>query len=283
MADQTNTPQTNDDTPPANGDAQNENTGKKTDDSQGMISQTKEHLTAKQQKLRDKANPPGGYDATPIPSARDGYTVKFTFHRAENLPMSDLNSRSSDPYIQATLTSSLPKRHKEDPDMVIRTPTIHKNVNPEWNTEWIVAGVPSSGFRLKCRLYDEDPSDHDDRLGNVTIYVNHIGENWPGIRDETFPIKKRMGSKRAYMLRGCASMLSRNVHMNGHLFVSAEVLGRSEPPYGRMYTIGKTSWFKHYSPMIGRLAGTKAPESEMKEKAKANEENGGSGKVEKYE
>lgn len=282
MADQ-DTPHTNGDTPPENATTQNGNAEKQADTPNGKMGQAKEKLTSKQQKLRDKANPPGGYDATPIPSARDGYTVKFTFHRAENLPVSDLNSRSSDPYVHATLTSSMPKRHKEDPDMVIRTPTIHKNVNPEWNTEWIVAGVPSSGFRLKCRLYDEDPSDHDDRLGNVTIYVNHIGENWPGIRDESFPIKKRMGSKRAYMLRGCASMLSRNVHMNGHLFVSAEVLGKSEPPYGRMYTIGKTYWFKHYSPMIGRLAGTKAPESEMKQKEKENEKDGGKDKVEKYE
>lgn len=253
----------------SNDHKQNGNVEKQAEDPKGTVDQAKEKLTAKQQKIKDKTNPPGGYDATPIPSVRDGYIVKFTFHRAQNLPLSDLNSRSSDPYIHATLTSSMPKRNKEDPDMIIRTPTIHKNVNPEWNTEWIVAGVPSSGFRLKCRLYDEDPSDHDDRLGNVTIYVNHIGENWPGIRNEEFPIKKRMGSKRAYMIRGCASMLSRNVHMNGHLYVSAEVLGMSEPPFGRMYTIGRTFWFKHYSPMIGRIAGIKAPEGENKEGGKA--------------
>ena len=269
------TPQTNNDknTGSANGSAQNGDSAKQTEAPKGKMDQAKEKLTEKQTKIRDKNNPPGGYDSTPIPSARDGYTVKFTFQRAENLPLSDLNSRSSDPYIHATLTSSLPKRHEEDPDMVFRTPTIHKNVNPEWNTEWIVAGIPSSGFRLKCRLYDEDPSDHDDRLGNVTIYVNHIGENWPGIRDERFPIKKRMGSKRAYMIRGCASMLSRNVHMGGYLYVSAEVLGASDKPFGRMYTVGKTFWFKHYSPMIGRIAGTKAPESE----------NNDGEKVEKYE
>lgn len=224
----------------------------------------KEKLSRKQQKLRDAKNPPGGYDATPIPTAADGYTVKFTIHRAENLPVSDLNSRSSDPYVHITLNSALPKRHKEDPDMILRTPTVHKNVNPEWNTEWIVAGIPSSGFRLKCRLYDEDPSDHDDRLGNVSIHVNHIGTDWPGIREESFTIKKRMASKRAYLIRGCVSMLNSDVHMSGNLIVSAEVLGASEKPFGRMYTVGKTSWFKHYSPMIGRLVGTKAP-GEMSE------------------
>jgi hypothetical protein len=260
-------------TPQPNGDTNTSTANGSTEKSSDAPHGTKEKLSRKQQKLKDKANPPGGYDATPIPSAPDGYTIKITFHRAENLPLSDLNSRSSDPYIHATLTSALPKRHKEDPDMILRTPTVHKNVNPEWNTEWIVAGVPSSGFRLKCRLYDEDPSDHDDRLGNVTVHVNHVDKHWPGIKEENFPIKKRMGSKRAYMIRGCASMLSRDVHMNAHLFISAEVLGVSDKPFGRMYTVGRTSYFKHYSPMIGRIAGTKAP---------GNEDSEG-GKIEKYE
>jgi hypothetical protein len=242
----------------ANGNKQNGDAEKQP---AGKLAAAKDKLTDKQQKIRDKTNPPGGHDSTQIPLARDGYTVKFTFHRAENLPVSDLGSRSSDPYIRATLTSALPKRHKEDPDLVLRTPTIHKSVNPEWNTEWIVAGIPSSGFRLKCRLYDEDSSDHDDRLGNVTVNVGRIGMNWQGIRNESFDIKKRMGSKRAYLIRGCAAMLSSNVHMSGTLWVSAEVLGESEPPFGRMYTLGKTYWFKHYSPMIGRIAGTKAPGS----------------------
>ena len=259
-----------------NGDKQNGDAEKQPEQPKGKVAGAKEKLTAKQQKIRDKNNPPGGHDDRPLPSARDGYTIKFTFHRAENLPVSDLGSRSSDPYVLATLTSSMPKRHKEDPDVKLRTPTMHKNTNPEWNTEWIVAGIPSSGFRLKCRLYDEDPSDHDDRLGNVTINVNHVDRNWPGIREENFPVKKRMGSKRAYLLRGCASMLSRNKHMNGHLFVSAEVLGESDKPHGRMYTVGKTAWTKHYSPMIGRIAGTKAPGSSEGHK-------GGDKPVEKHE
>ena len=256
---------TEEQSPPVNGhtnaDSDDKTPEKQSEAPQGKLVGAKDKLTAKQQKIRDKKNPPGGFDSTPVPSAGDGYTVRFTFHRAENLPVSDLNSRSSDPYVHATLTSALPKRHKEDPDLALRTPTIHTNVNPEWNTQWIVAGIPSSGFRLKCRLYDEDPSDHDDRLGNVTIYVNHIDQNWPGIRDESFSIKKRMGSKRAYLVRGCASMLSSHVHMSGFLYVSAEVLGMSEKPFGRLYTVGMTSWYKHFSPMIGRLAGTKAPES----------------------
>ncbi|KAG9248522.1 hypothetical protein BJ878DRAFT_412519 [Calycina marina] len=241
------------------------------------LGKTKDKLTTKQQKIQDQRNPPGGFDKTPIRPAHDGYTVKFTIHRATNLPVSDLNTRSSDPFVIATLMSPLPKRHKEDPDMTMRTTTIHKSVDPVWNTEWTVSGVPSTGFRLKCRIYDEDFADHDDRLGNVTINIDHIDENWSGLREQAYGIKKRMGSKRAYMIRGCVSLLNHNVSMSGTLVMSAEVLGKSEEPYGRMYTLGKTFWWKHYSPMIGRLTGMKAPEGqedvsgsgEEKDKSKA--------------
>lgn len=238
----------------------------------------KDKIHDQKDKLTDTHEPPGGYDATPIPSARDGYTVKITIHRAENLPMADLNSRSSDPYVHATLTSAMPKRHKEDQDITLRTPTVHKSTDPVWNYEWTVAGVPSSGFRLKLRLYDEDASDHDDRLGNVTIHVDSIGLSWGGISNQNYSIQKKTMSKRAYLMRGCASLFDKNIHMNGHLFVSAEVIGESEPPHGRMYTVGKTSWIKHYSPMIGRLAGTKAPGSDN-----AAGKDGEPSKAEKYE
>ncbi|EPQ65838.1 Bgt-5337 [Blumeria graminis f. sp. tritici] len=209
----------------------------------------------------DKNTLVGGYDATPIPTGSDGYTIKFTFHRAQNLPMADLNSRSSDPYVSATLTADLPKRHKNDPDMIMRTPTIHKNMDPEWNFEWIVAGIPSTGFKLKCRLYDEDPNDHDDRLGNVTLHVEKVWKRWPGFSSHSFIVKKRAGSKRAYMMRGCAALLDSDVDLESYLIMSAEILGKSDKPHGRMYTLGLTCYVKHFSPMIGRLAGTKAPKS----------------------
>ncbi len=263
-----------------NGNANaNNDEGEKQSNVQGKLGAAKDKLDKKKQKIHDKNNPPGGYDPTPIPPARDGYTVKITFHRAENLPISDLNSQSTDPYIHATLNSALPKRHKEDPDLILRTPTIHKQTNPEWNTQWIVAGIPSSGFRLKCRLYDEDASDHDDRLGNVTVYVDEIGPNFKGFREKSFEIEKRMASKRAMAIRAFAVMCSPGkVHMGGTLWLSIELVGESDKPYGRMYTVGETWWVKHYSPMIGRLVGTKAPGS-----SKGVEQNGKNPKTERYE
>ena len=217
----------------------------------------------------DDGQPAGGFDDTPIPRAPPGFDVKFTFHRAAQLPMADINSLSSDPFILAKLSTKLPTRHKQDPPMLFRTPTIRRNCDPEWNSEWIVANVPASGFALKARIYDEDPADHDDRLGNVTVQVDSINGQSPGIREQHYKIKKRMGSKRAYLIRGCAAMFSKGVHMSGELVLSIEVLGRTETDDGgRMWTVGPCNWSQHLSPMIGRLAGTKEP--------------GQGGKAEKY-
>lgn len=207
---------------------------------------------------KDESQPAGGLDKTPIPRAPPGYTVKFIFHRATNLPMADINTLSSDPYVRATLRTKLPTRHKQDSDIQFRTPTIRRNTNPTWNAEWIVANVPSSGFELKARLYDEDPVDYDDRLGNVHVDVESLHDNWNGIKEQSYDIKKRMGSKRAYLIRGCVAMFSRGLHMSGELVISVEVLGRTETDSGgRLWTIGPCNWTQHLSPMIGRLAGTK--------------------------
>ncbi|KAI9704393.1 MAG: hypothetical protein M1836_007256 [Candelina mexicana] len=203
--------------------------------------------------------PAGGYDSTPIPKAPPGYTLKITFHRATNLPMADINSLSSDPYVLAQLNTSLQPRHKEDPNLRFRTKTIRRQTDPVWNCDWIVANVPANGFKLKARIYDEDPADHDDRLGNVHISTDAIDERWPGIREQSYKIKKRMGSKRAYLIRGCAAMFTKGLDMSGDLTVSIQVLGRTEGEGGRAYTIGPNYWVQHFSPMIGRLIGTKDP------------------------
>ena len=207
---------------------------------------------------KDDGQPAGGFDETPVPQAPPGFDVKFTFHRAAKLPMADINSMSSDPFVLAQVNTRLPTRHKQDPPLRFRTKTIRRNCDPEWNSEWIVANVPASGFKLKARIYDEDPADHDDRLGNVHIPVDSIDERWQGINQQHFKLRKRMGSKRAYLIRGCAAMFTRGLDMSGELVVSIEVLGRTDTDNGgRMWTVGPCNWSQHLSPMVGRLAGTK--------------------------
>ncbi|KAI4145372.1 MAG: hypothetical protein L6R39_003813, partial [Caloplaca ligustica] len=215
------------------------------------------HGTTKQ----EKPQPAGGLDETPIPDAPPGYTLKFIFHRANSLPMADINSLSSDPYLSIQLNTSLPSRHKQDPNLRLRTPTVRRSTDPVWNTEWIVANVPATGFKLKVRIYDEDPADHDDRLGNVHVHVDSILDDWSGIKEQQYKIKKRMGSKRAYFIRGCAAMFNRNIEMSGSLVISVENLGPTSVGNngGRLWIVGPCAWSQHLSPMIGRLAGTKEP------------------------
>ncbi|OIW22613.1 hypothetical protein CONLIGDRAFT_217247 [Coniochaeta ligniaria NRRL 30616] len=231
---------------------------------QHHTSDLKDKLTHQKQKIKDKKNPPGGFDDTPLPDAPPGYTVKFTFHKASNLPAADIHTQASDPFLHATLTTDVPRRHKEDPLLTFRTRTERKTTNPEWKQEWVVANVPKTGFTLKCRIYDEDYPDGNDRLGNLTINIPHVNENWEGFGPEgkTFEVKKRSGSKRAYLIKAATSALNRHVSMTPTLQVGIDVLGPSDPPHALMCTVAPTYWFKHYSPMIGRLTGTKVNRDE---------------------
>lgn len=206
----------------------------------------------------------------PIPRAPPGYTLRFTFHRGDNLPFADFGSFSSDPYVKAQLIVNLPQRHKQDPALVYRTPTVRKNTNPVWDRQWIVANVPSSGFELKCMLFDEDAADHDDQLGNAYVKVDSIRDGWQGIHEEKFKVKKRMGSKRVYIFGNLAAMASRRLDPSSYLVVSVECLGKTPGDQGgQMYTLGPNYWLKHHSPLIGRLAGTKdqIQKNEMGKKA----------------
>ena len=226
----------------------------------------KEESKEQDMRKKDEKQPAGGYDSTPIPRAPPGWTIKITFHRATNLPMADMNTMSSDPYIMAQMNTELPFRHKEDPPLRLRTPTVRKDCNPEWNCEWIIANVPSSGFKLKARVYDEDPSDHDDRLGNVHVHVNSLAEGWEGISNQGYKIKKRSGSKRAYFIRAFATCMRTAKHMHGDLYLSIELLGKTRDENGgRMYTVGPCWWTRHYSPMLGRLANLQDPGQDDKE------------------
>jgi len=195
----------------------------------------------------DEKQPAGGFDSTPIPARPAGYTVKFTIHRAVNLPMGDINSFSSDPYVIAQLNTDTPKRHREDPYLRFRTQTIQKHTNPEWEQEWIVANVPASGFVLKLHVFDEDPADKDDLLGIVHVKVPQLSQQWQGIHNQGFKIRAGKGSKRAYLLQILSTCFREDKHLHGELFVSAEVLGRTEEDgqSGRLYTLGPLRWIRH--------------------------------------
>ena len=51
-----------------------------------------EHLEGRFVGHEDEEESAGGFDSTPVPYAPVGYTLKFTFHRATNLPFADFNT-----------------------------------------------------------------------------------------------------------------------------------------------------------------------------------------------
>ncbi|EGY15139.1 hypothetical protein VD0002_g7541 [Verticillium dahliae] len=211
---------------------------------------------AKTIKHKAVAKLPGGLDRTPLPDAPPGFTVRFIFHRAEHLPVADLSTWSSDPFVHATLKTPLVTRHEEDPDLTWRSRTIRRTTKPVWDEEWIVANVPASGFTLKCRIYDEDYPDSDDRLGNVTIDVDGISEDWLGVPPpgREYKVRKRSAHKGVYLVR---ALYSGHDHYTPSLWVSMQVLGVSPPPHAQIYTVGPSMSIKHFSPTIGLLTGTR--------------------------
>jgi hypothetical protein len=228
-------------------------------------------------------DPPGGFDDTEIPYQRPGYTLKITAHRAENLPIGDINTLSSDPYVKMQIITDLPTRHKEDPPLVMRTFTHRRTTNPVWNADWVVGNVPSSGFRLKCRLFDEDPGDHDDKLGDVEIEVTSLNEKWEGFSQKEFRIKKRHGSKRAYAVQAVATAIRKRHRMTGTFTLSIKMLGRTRTSHGgRVYTMGPMWWTRHYSPLLGRIVHKTTPAENLEDKAGRNKKRNSASKSERY-
>jgi Ca2+-dependent lipid-binding protein len=151
--------------------------------------------------------------------------------------MADYGARTSDPFLHARFLTSTPSRHKEDPPLTFRTQTRHRTVEPTWDASWVLANVPSSGFTLKVHVFDEDPDDHDDRLGSLHIHEHRIDEGYKGFDHRSFELKKRSASWRAYAIRWVAVGCGKK-EMHAKVLISIENLGKTEAKDGRVHTVG---------------------------------------------
>ena len=112
---------------------------------------------------------------------------------------------------------------------------------------------------MKARLYDEDADDHDDRLGKVEVETGRLDESWKGLKEQDMKVRKTGADVRAYTLRWCSTIIHPKRQLHARLVISMEVLGRTKEEIGKVYTVNNF-WWIHYSPMIGKLAGTKMRE-----------------------
>lgn len=250
------------------------------------------------------------------------YTVKIVFHKAYSLPIADLPSCSSDPYVSAEIRlpdpqssssvtrhfsglslspdqgrgrrvsfsnafgSSKPSSSPEklsrppnrsrggsftgpptgtsgtapgldgDPPLRFRSATVQRTLNPEWQSEWIVAGVPSSAL-IEARVYDEDSSGHDDLLGTAFIPLGPLSEHYSS-EWVSYRLHRRGADPLALGLKATLGVFDPDARAAATMAVSVRVLGRTKRNIGRMYTVN-SHWWIHYSPLIGTLTDTTSP------------------------
>lgn len=172
------------------------------------------------------------------------YTCKITFLRVDNVPVSDLNDLSCDPYLQATLSEDPPRDPSNPQYLTYRTRTCRRSLNPQYNEQWIVAGIPDSGFLLSLKLKDEDPGNYDDDLGKAVLRIPNEGEGklaegWKS-GDREYKVHKRAGRITTTLFTWTARALTRgDIGHHVRVWVSVEVLGKSEHQEDtRLYTVG---------------------------------------------
>ncbi|KAI5819425.1 hypothetical protein BZA77DRAFT_304049 [Pyronema omphalodes] len=187
--------------------------------------------------------------AAPVYPHGPRYTLTIFFNRALDLPPGDIPSFRSDPYIRATLTfpgTNLPKLHR-------RTVTIRNTREAVWNETWTVANIPCTGCKLKVKVLDEDPGDHDDHLGTIRIDIPAT------VGKQSIEKGLSMGRKNPWI--GFLRYTVCGGGAKGTVQLDYEVTESTAEDNGRPYTIGPNWWSQHFSPLIGIITHTPAASS----------------------
>ncbi|QRV86963.1 C2 domain-containing protein [Ceratobasidium sp. AG-Ba] len=223
------------------------------------------------------------------------YDVQIIFHSAHALPVSDVPSLSADPYILASLrVPAFDRDEPGPPPLQFRTKTIHRTRDPDWGNEvWRVGGVPESGFALRIGVRDEDAGKKDDRLGEARVSFfgteaanklkgddseKDADADWGKVREgldiarREAPIKKRRGGARAFVSTYVTAMVSKGVSpKSATVAVSVRVLGPSANQEDqRVYTLGPNYYSLHFSPLLGKMIGTKSANASKTNKPKVS-------------
>ncbi|XP_023249895.1 rasGAP-activating-like protein 1 isoform X1 [Seriola lalandi dorsalis] len=96
-------------------------------------------------------------------------SLYFRIVEGRNLPAKDV-SGTSDPYCIV----------KVDNEVVARTATVWKNLNPFWGEEYTLH-LPTGFHSLSFHVMDEDTIGHDDVIGKITLSKEAIGSQAKGL------------------------------------------------------------------------------------------------------
>ncbi|XP_024908917.1 rasGAP-activating-like protein 1 isoform X2 [Cynoglossus semilaevis] len=96
-------------------------------------------------------------------------SLYFRIVEGRNLPAKDV-SGTSDPYCIV----------KVDNEVVARTATVWKNLNPFWGEEYTLH-LPMGFHSLSFHVMDEDTIGHDDVIGKITLSKDAIGSQAKGV------------------------------------------------------------------------------------------------------
>uniref|UniRef100_A0A3Q3RTG1 RAS protein activator like 1 n=1 Tax=Mastacembelus armatus TaxID=205130 RepID=A0A3Q3RTG1_9TELE len=96
-------------------------------------------------------------------------SLYFRIVEGRNLPAKDV-SGTSDPYCIV----------KVDNEVVARTATVWKNLNPFWGEEYTLH-LPMGFHTLSFHVMDEDTIGHDDVIGKITLCKEAIGSQVKGL------------------------------------------------------------------------------------------------------
>ncbi|XP_068165961.1 rasGAP-activating-like protein 1 isoform X2 [Antennarius striatus] len=96
-------------------------------------------------------------------------SLHFRIVEGRNLPAKDV-SGTSDPYCLV----------KVDNEVVARTATVWKNLNPFWGEEFTLH-LPMGFHSLSFQVMDEDTIGHDDVIGKISLTKDAIGSHAKGL------------------------------------------------------------------------------------------------------
>lgn len=114
----------------------------------------------------------------------------------------DLASRTSDPYVVATLHTSYSGGDPDhSPPLRFRTHTVPDTVDPAWECAWHVSNVPRNGSCMRVEVFDEDVGGHDDMLGHVDVDLSALGTWEVGrVEEQAYKLRKRHADKKATVI-----------------------------------------------------------------------------------